>query len=57
MEIWVEALGGNADKFDRYVAMEIRSILAKMPEWKNQGSKKLLIQPYGRQRYFRRTDG
>jgi hypothetical protein len=55
MEIWVEALGGNADKLDRYGAMEIRSILAKMPEWKNQGDKQKTIHPYGRQRYFRRV--
>ena len=56
LEIWVEALGGNADKFDIYAAKEIRSIIAKMPEWKNQGDKKITTRPYGRQRYFRRID-
>ena len=57
MEIWVEALGGNADKFDSYASKEIRNILAKLPEWKNQGDKKITARPYGRQRYYRRADG
>jgi predicted P-loop ATPase len=56
MEIWVEALGGNADKLDAYASKEIRSILAKLPEWKNQGNKIKTVHPYGRQRYFRRTE-
>ena len=56
MEIWVEALGGNADKFDAYASKEIRNILAKLPEWKNQGNKQKTVRPYGRQRYFRRAD-
>lgn len=56
MEIWVEALGGNADKLDRYGAMEIRNIMAGLSEWRNQGNKKITAHPYGRQRYFRRTE-
>lgn len=56
MEIWVEALGGNADKFDRYAAIEIRNIMASLPDWKNQGNKKITAHPYGRQRYFRRIE-
>ena len=54
MEIWAEALNGNPDKLDRYVGKEIRDIMAKLPEWRQQGSKRLTIQPYGRQRYFER---
>lgn len=54
MEIWAEALGGNPDKLDRYAGKEIREILARLPEWRNMGSKKLTIKPYGRQRYFER---
>ena len=54
MEIWAEALGGNPDKLDRYAGKEIRDIMAKMPEWRNKGSKTKTIKPYGRQRYFER---
>lgn len=53
-EIWAEALGGNPDKLDRYVAKEIRDIMAGLPEWRNQGAKLLTIHPYGRQRYYKR---
>ena len=31
LEIWVEALGGNPDRIDRYAAKEIRDIMAGMP--------------------------
>lgn len=54
MEIWVEALGGNPDKFDSYASKEVRNILARLPEWKNQGNKRITAHPYGRQRYFER---
>ena len=54
MEIWAEALNGNPDKLDRYVGKEIRDIMTKLPEWRQQGSKRLTIRPYGRQRYFER---
>ena len=53
-QVWAEALNGNPDKLDRYVGKEIRDIMAKLPEWRQQGSKRLTIQPYGRQRYFER---
>ena len=56
MEVWVEALGGNPDKIDRYAAKEIRDIMAGFPEWKHQDNKKLLIRPYGRQRYYKRRE-
>lgn len=55
MEIWVEALGGNPDKLDRYAGKEIREIMARMPEWQYAGNLKLLFKPYGRQRYFKRS--
>jgi hypothetical protein len=55
LEIWTEALGGNPDKFDRYVGKEIADILAKLPEWKHQGSKRITARPYGRQRYYERS--
>jgi predicted P-loop ATPase len=56
MEIWAEALNGNPDRFDRYAAMEIRAIMASLPEWRHRGNKLLTIGPYGRQRYFERTE-
>jgi len=54
MEIWAEVLGGNPDKFDRYVGKDIRDVMAKLPEWRNMGGLKKTIKPYGRQRYFER---
>jgi predicted P-loop ATPase len=54
MEIWAEALGGNPDKMDRYAGKEIRDIMAKLPEWRNRGSKLRTFKPYGRQRFFER---
>ena len=56
LEIWAEALGGNPDKFDRYAGKEIRDIMAKLPEWRSRGGKLRTIRPYGRQRYFERTE-
>lgn len=55
LEIWVEALGGNPDRIDRYAAKEIRDIMASMTEWRHQGNKQLTIKPYGRQRYYIRS--
>ena len=57
LEIWVEALGGNPDRIDRYAAKEIRDIMAGLPEWRHQGNLKISTKPYGRQRYFKRSDG
>ena len=54
MEIWAEALNGNPDRMDRYAGKEIRDILAKLPEWRHQGNKRLTAHPYGRQRYYER---
>jgi hypothetical protein len=54
MEVWAEALGGNPDKIDRYLAKEIRDILASMPGWRRSGTKRLRIRPYGQQRYYER---
>jgi predicted P-loop ATPase len=54
LEIWVEALGGNPDRIDRYGAKEIRDIMAGLPEWRHQGNKLKTCKPYGRQRYFKK---
>jgi predicted P-loop ATPase len=54
LEIWAEALGGNPDKLDRYVAKEIRDIMDNMREWKHKGANRITIRPYGRQRYYER---
>ena len=55
LEIWVEALGCNPDRLDRYGAKEIRDIMASLPEWRHQGNKRITAHPYGRQRYFERS--
>ena len=52
MEIWVEALGGNPDRIDRYGSKEIRDIMAGFPEWSHQGNNRMTARPYGRQRYY-----
>ena len=54
LEIWTEALNGNPDKMDRYVAKEIRDIMAALPEWKHRGAERRTMRPYGRQRYYER---
>lgn len=54
LEVWAEALGGNPDKLDRYVAKEIRDIMASLPDWKHKGADRLTFKPYGRQRYYGR---
>lgn len=56
LEIWAEALGGNPDKLDRYAIKEIRDIMAGLPDWRHQGNKRMTIKPYGRQRYFQRSE-
>ena len=39
---------------DRYVAKEIRDIMAGLPDWKHKGAERRTMQPYGRQRYYER---
>lgn len=56
MEVWAEALGGNPDKIDRYIAKEIRDILTSLPGWRRSGTKRLRIRPYGQQRYYERIE-
>ena len=56
MEIWAEALGGNPDKIDRYNAKEIRDIMSAFPEWRHQGNRQMTAPPYGRQRYYMRSE-
>ncbi len=55
LEIWVEALGGNPDKLDRYASKEIRDIMAGLPEWRHKGNNRITARPYGRQRYYERS--
>ena len=56
LEIWAEALSGNPDKLDRYAIKEIRDIMTTLPEWRRSGNKRTTIRPYGRQRYYERTE-
>lgn len=56
LEIWVEALGGSPEKFDRYAGKEIRDIMEGLPDWKHRGGLKVTTGPYGRQRYYVRRD-
>ena len=56
LELWAEALGNNPDRLDRYEIKNIMGIMAKLPEWKRQGNRKVSIKPYGRQKYYRRVD-
>ena len=57
LELWAEALGGNPDKLDRYVAKEIRDIMASLPDWKHRGASQKRIKPYGRQKFYERKKG
>ena len=54
LEIWAEALNGNPDKLDRYVAKEIRDIMEGLPDWRHRGAERRTVRPYGRQRYYER---
>lgn len=56
LEIWAEALGGNPDKMDRYASKEIRDIMAGLPNWRHQGNDRPSFGPYGRQRYYKRSE-
>jgi hypothetical protein len=56
LEIWAEALGGNPEKISRLDLKEIGSIMASLPEWRHQGGLTKTIRPYGRQRYYERSD-
>ena len=55
-EIWVEALGQNPDRCDRYSTKEIRDIMEKIPQWRHQGNAKIVTKIYGRQRYYKREE-
>lgn len=56
MELWVEALGMNPDRFDRYASKEVREIMAKIPGWRHQGNAVRTVKPYGRQRYYKKEE-
>lgn len=55
MEVWVEAMGNAPDKLDRYSGKEIRDIMDSLPGWKHQGADRITAKPYGRQRYYKRS--
>lgn len=54
MEIWAEALGGCPDRLDRYDGKEIREIMERMPGWRRAKDKRMIIRPYGIQRFYER---
>ncbi len=56
LEIWTEALNGNPDKLDRYAIKEISDIMAGMKGWARAKGQRTTIKPYGRQRYYERTE-
>ena len=56
LEIWTEAFGQARERFDRYAGKEIRDIMANLSNWRSSGSKRRVIRPYGKQRYFERMD-
>lgn len=57
MEVWVEALGGNPDRVDRYALKEVRDIMAALPDWRRHKSGRVTFPPYGQQRYYERVEG
>ena len=56
LEIWAEALSGNPDKLDRYELKEIGNIMANLLDWRYKGAARKTINPYGRQRYYERSE-
>ena len=52
--IWAEALGGCPDRLDRYDGKEIREIMERMPGWRRAKDKRMIIRPYGIQRFYER---
>ena len=56
LEIWAEALGGNPEKLDRYAGKEIRDIMEGLTGWRSKGRQQKTIKPYGRQRFYERTE-
>ena len=53
-EIAVEALGYSAERMERRVTYEIRSIMLQLKEWRHQGSNQITTKLYGRQKFYRR---
>lgn len=53
-EIAVEALGYSAERMERRVTYEIRSIMLQLKEWRHQGSNRITTKLYGRQKFYRR---
>jgi len=55
IEIFVEALRGKRDAFDRYAGAAIANIMARMPGWRRaKGAQKMFLN-YGKQRFYERV--
>lgn len=57
LEIWVEALHGSPDRFDRMDRKDLRDIMGRMKGWKSAGRRQITVPVYGRQRYYHFTGG
>ena len=57
LEIWVEALHGSPDRFDRIDRKDLRDIMGRMKGWKSAGRRQITVPVYGRQRYYHFTGG
>ena len=55
-EIWAEALGQNPDRMDAFEGKRLRTLMEKLPEWRYQGCARITVEPYGRQRYYKKED-
>ena len=56
MELWAEALGQSPDRFNRYTdGKDLIGIMAALPNWRRRKGRKY-IKPYGRQRYYERSE-
>lgn len=54
IEIWAEALGNSPERIDRYAIKELMDIVSHIGGWGRCGNRRTSIQPYGRQRYYKR---
>lgn len=56
VELWAEALGKDPVTMGRYEAKELCAIMARLPGWRRMGGKRITVHPYGRQRYYERSE-
>ena len=54
-QIWIHALGGDKDRYNRREQNEIATLMAKIPGWERV-DKRVRIPEYGLQRVYRRLD-